>query len=110
MIIIKRLYLERCISVGEVVNDSEGLLKPRATNAGIRYQLAHCLDHLIWNETCAVRTCHNKKREIMINEIVTVSLTCRWERTIDFPLVNSKFFLMKKYSKAAASVWVELER
>lgn len=40
------IYLEWCISVGEVIDDSKRLLKSRASNASICYQLAHCLNNL----------------------------------------------------------------
>lgn len=40
------IYLEWCISVGEVIDDSKRLLKSRASDASICYQLAHCLNNL----------------------------------------------------------------
>lgn len=91
------LYLEWCISIGKVIDDSQGLLKPRASNASVCYQLAHCLDNLRYKDECGVRT--RDSQNILKWYICTLfcfTLTCRWERTIDFPLVNSKFFLMKK--------------
>lgn len=50
------LYLEWCISIGKVIDDSQGLLKPRASNASVCYQLAHCLDNLRYKDECGVRT------------------------------------------------------
>lgn len=90
-------YLERHISVGEVVNDGQGLLKPRASNSSICDQLAHCFDNLKWRQRLSVALedplyfhyCKSRGAG-------GVSLTCKCERTIDLPFVNSKFCLMKK--------------
>jgi len=55
-----RWYLEWCISVGKVIDDSQGLLEPGAPDASVCYQLAHRLDHLIRNEERRVRTVWRK--------------------------------------------------
>lgn len=46
------LYLERCIAVGKVVDDCQGLLKSGASNTGVCYQLTHRLDDLRWTDDC----------------------------------------------------------
>lgn len=87
-------YLERRIAVGKVVDDCQRLLEPGASDPCVCDQLTHCLDDLRWRDDCEDAELENKKKKM--GPAWLASPTCRCERTIDFPLVNSKFFLMKK--------------